>query len=91
MVLGLDLFSEAGFGRADAGQVVLEDGPAVGAPTPWLDFLADPQAVAITRSLARRHHLRIGGPLRLIAGSRPVLFPIVNSFTRGDAVASALK
>jgi putative ABC transport system permease protein len=69
LVLGLDFFSEAGFGRADAGDTS-------GAALPWLDFLAAPRAIAVTRSLARRHHLRLGSPLRLIAGSRPVTFHV---------------
>src|SRR5258708_5240736 len=68
LVLGLDLFSEAGFGRAEA--------PGRSASAAWLDFLADPRAIAITRSLAQRHHLRIGGPLILVAGSKPVTFRV---------------
>jgi putative ABC transport system permease protein len=67
MVLGLDLFSEAGFGRVAAGEAESHA---------WLDFLADPHAMAVTRSLARRYHLRVGSPLVLTAGSRLVTFRV---------------
>src|SRR5438552_10092955 len=64
LVLGIDPFSEAPFGRYQA--------PARTEPLAALSFIVDPHAVAITRALAERRHLRRGDPLRLIAGGRPV-------------------
>jgi putative ABC transport system permease protein len=79
MVLGLDLFSEAGFGRAEESQHQAADPtPNTQHPTPntWLQFLTEPRAVAITRSLARRYGLRIGSPLVLTAAARQVPFRV---------------
>jgi putative ABC transport system permease protein len=110
MVLGLDLFSEAGFGRvpasggqraeskepgaeSSASRAASKPAAALSPPSPnigrgaggegrasdsatWLHFLADPGAVAITRSLARRHGLKEGSELVLTAAARRVPFQV---------------
>jgi putative ABC transport system permease protein len=64
LVLGIDLFSERPFQRYAP--------PEEGGRASILDLLEDPRAVAITRTLATRHHLGLGDPLRLVSGGRRV-------------------
>lgn len=63
LVLGVDPRLEQPFGRYT---------PPKGQAVPVLDFLFDPYAVAITRSLATRHGLRLGSPLSVMAAGRQV-------------------
>jgi putative ABC transport system permease protein len=62
LVLGVDLPSEAPFARYEATEREKLAGAA---------FVLNPAAVAVTRSLADRHHLRTGQPLTLLSGGRP--------------------
>jgi putative ABC transport system permease protein len=64
LVLGIDLLSEAPFARFEEP----EDRDERSA----LAFMADPTAAAITRTLADRHQLKIGSPLRLLVAGRQV-------------------
>jgi len=64
LVLGIDLLSEKEFARFEG----MGDRDAKAA----LTFMADPNAAAVTRSLAERHHLKEGSQLHLLVGGRPV-------------------
>lgn len=76
MVLGLDLFSEAEFQRVPAGSVSPAGAGSPVGSSSWFEFLADPRAIAVTGSLARRYHLQVGSPLTLTAGARQVTFHV---------------
>ncbi|MBI4552516.1 MAG: ABC transporter permease [Candidatus Latescibacteria bacterium] len=68
LVLGVDLFSEAPFARYES--------PRRGDRSALLDFLADPRGVAVTRTLANRHHLKQGEALTLLSAGQPVVLTI---------------
>lgn len=87
LVLGMDVFSEADFGRAfDVG------GPHP-ASNPFA-FLLDPRAIAITHSLAEKWKLKLGSSLELFVGARRERFAVrailddkqINSTFGGDFV-----
>jgi len=67
-LLGIDIFSDQQF-RDYQFDETKEEG---------LRFLKDPQAIAITEKLARRHGLKIGSSLPLIFGSKKVTLTITN-------------
>lgn len=69
LVLGVDLFSERSFARH--GSAAADRGADSSGVAGALEFLAEPRAVAITRTLARRHGLAPGDTLTVLAAGRP--------------------
>ncbi len=67
-LLGIDVFSDRQFRDYKFDDVNEED----------LQFLKDPQAIAITEKLASRNGLKKGGAITVIAGSKKVSLTITN-------------
>ena len=63
LILGIDVFSERPFARWEP--------PNGQSTTTGLQFLADTRAAAVTQALARRHHLKLGDPITILAGGVP--------------------
>ncbi|MGV3723406.1 MAG: ABC transporter permease [Actinomycetota bacterium] len=68
LVLGIDLLSEAPFARFEEPEERDERSA--------LQFMADPTSVAITRTLANRHQLKVGSPLPLLVAGREVTLTV---------------
>jgi len=68
LVLGIDLLSEAPFARFEEPEERDERSA--------LQFMADPTSVAITRTLANRHKLKVGSPLPLLVAGREVTLTV---------------
>ncbi|MFB3886729.1 MAG: FtsX-like permease family protein [Thermodesulfobacteriota bacterium] len=67
-LLGIDVFSDQQFRDYQFYEVNEEE----------LRFLKNPRAIAITEKLAHRYNLKIGDPLKLIAGSKKIDLTITN-------------
>ncbi len=70
MVLGLDPFAEAPFARMASHPDSLD-------PAASIALLVRPRTVAITRTLAARHGLRVGDTLYVLASGSPVGLEVV--------------
>lgn len=64
LILGVDAFSEGPFQRYEP--------PRPEERSALFRFMADPRAVAVTRTLAARLGLRVGDPLTVLSAGRPV-------------------
>jgi len=67
-LLGIDIFSDQPFRDYQFNESKEED----------LRFLKDPQAIAITEKLAKRHNLKKGSTLSLIFGSKKVVLTVTD-------------
>jgi putative ABC transport system permease protein len=76
LILGIDLFSERPFGRYEP--------PERGDQMAALEFLTDPHAAAITRSLADRRGLKAGDSLNLVSGGRRVSLTVRHVVESGE-------
>ena len=79
LILGVDLFSEAGFRDFQAPP------PDIGSrdSNQLFRFLLDPNAIAISEDLAKRYNLKIGSSLTVFVGARRKTFR-VSTLLRGE-------
>jgi putative ABC transport system permease protein len=71
LVLGIDIFSAGPFALYRPGEAVAEKGSGP-ARAGALALVSSPRAAAVTASFARRHGLRLGDPLTVLASGHPV-------------------
>ncbi|RPJ00504.1 MAG: FtsX-like permease family protein, partial [Deltaproteobacteria bacterium] len=79
-LLGVDVFSDQQFRDYQFEESKEED----------LDFLKDPEAIAITEKLANRYHLKKGDVLPLIFGSKRV-FPRISHLLKMEGPAKSFE
>jgi len=77
-LLGIDIFSDQQFRDYEFREADEED----------LNFLTDPEAIAITEKLAGRHRLKKGDTITLIAGSKKIDLTIRNLLKMEGAAKS---
>jgi hypothetical protein len=84
LVLGVDLFSEAGFRDFQAPP------PALDSPNSnqLFRFLLDPRAIAVSEELAKRHKLRLGSEITLFVGAQRKTFK-VSTLLQGEGAGRA--
>ena len=84
LILGVDLFSEAGFRDFQAPP------PDIGSrdSNQLFRFLLDPRAIAISEDLAKRYNLKIGSSLTVFVGARRKTFR-VSTLLRGEGAGRA--
>jgi putative ABC transport system permease protein len=91
LVLGLDPFAEAPFGRLDGappGRRATR-APAGLDAVAGMALLTRPNAVAITRAFATRHHIAAGDTLTALASGSPVVLEVV-ALLESEALQQAM-
>lgn len=86
LILGIDVFSEPEF--RDYGLKNQEGAPVnrdESAPPTVVGFLTDPRAIALSRSLAQRHNLKLGSEVLVYSGAQRLKFKVVRILEGDDA------
>lgn len=88
LVAGVDVFSEADFRAFDLGSAPTEARGQTQTAAGVARLLLDPRAIAVSESLAKIGHLRVGSPIEFLAGPQRQRFRVA-SVLRGEAARRA--